>query len=75
MPNRPHGQLGVIEDSMARVAAARLAVLDLEGLMMRMAQTPSTRPDDLDRMSKDLPVIEAGLLAIRKHLIDLRGVD
>lgn len=72
MANRAHALLAVVEDDMADVAAADLAVEDLEALLLKLSRRPVATLDDVDRMSDGLRTIRSGLVAVRKHLIDKR---
>jgi len=70
--NRDHRAIGVVEDDMADVAQADHALLDLEGLMLKLCQRPIVTLDDMDRLSGGLRDIRLGLGSIRKHLGRIR---
>lgn len=73
MPNRRQGPLAVVEDDMATRADAKLAVEDLEALLLRLAYRPAVTLADIDRLSDDLRRIRSGLDCVQKYLIEIRG--
>lgn len=64
--------IGVLEDDMADVAAARMALRDTEALMLKWTRKPRVSTDDIDRMSRNVRVLTLGLATTGKWLRERR---
>ena len=76
MANRRHGELEFVENNMADVAAAELALARLWCHLRTWCRRPAVRPEEIDAVAEELREIETGLAAARRGLVvDRRQVE
>jgi hypothetical protein len=72
MPNREQCTLAIVEDDMADVCAAKLAVAVLWQRIANIARRGYIRCEDIDCFSDELRAIEQGLETVTKYLRAVR---
>lgn len=68
MGNREQRPTAICETDMARLADSRMALDDLEGLLLKFACRPSVTVDDAERMGYNLQRVRMGLEVVEKYL-------
>ncbi len=72
MGNRGQRPIAIVETDMARLAAGRAAVEDLEGLLLRFGSKPVVSVEDAERLGYGLQVIRVGFGVVEKYLRAMR---
>jgi predicted transcriptional regulator len=72
MANRRHGELAFVENNMADVAAAEMALARLWCHLRTWCRRPAVTMEQIDAVTLELREIELGLAAARRGLIEER---
>lgn len=72
MANRAHGELGFVEDGLADVATAEQALARLWMHLRSWCRRPAVTPEQIDVVGQELRLVELGLAAAKRGLVEER---
>jgi hypothetical protein len=74
MGNRSQRPIAIAETDMAALADGRLAVEDLEGLLLKLGYRPVVTEEDAQRLAYNLQRVRLGLGVVDKFLRLMRAI-